>query len=168
MFSCFPFLSPRFSIKISLAGQCIGRYSLSIGWFPAQSCYVPAQGSYFMEVTPAPQLIYTAFPLCAASHLLKQLLPQQGMKALGAEVPRPHAWAASCGFVWLALLGAAQKRCPCLFHKGTNAAEPGAVSQSQAKSLGAVSTQPLAHGFLGRRGTGSVPGKPEPWPLVLC
>lgn len=121
-----------------------------------------------MEVTPAPQLIYTAFPLCAASHLLKQLLPQQGMKALGAEVPRPHAWAASCEFVWLALLGAAQKRCPCLFHKGTNAAEPGAVSQSQAKSLGAVSTQPLAHGFLGRRGTGSVPGKPEPWPLVLC
>lgn len=28
-----------------------------------------------------------AFPLCAASHLLKQLLPQQGMKILGAEVP---------------------------------------------------------------------------------
>ena len=96
-----------------------------------------------------------------------QLPPQQGMKKLGAEVLAHHIWPACRGFEWLASLTAAKKNCPLPFpQRKAHALEPSAVFRSCTKSLEAASSHP-AGTHHPRGSTGSVLGKPVPWPLVL-
>lgn len=120
-----------------------GTIQLINGLFPGSVMLCACSRPLFHGSNSCPQLIYTVFPLHAASHFLTQLPPQQGIKNLGAEAPTHHAWLASCGFGWLASPSAAQKNCPLPSPQSkAHVLEPSTASQNRAESLEAGSFHP--------------------------
>lgn len=122
MFSCFPFLSPEFSIKINFAGQCIGRHSLSTEVLCA--CPRPllhgSSSCPIVDLHGLSTVCSTTFPEAAAS--------PAGDEAIGGRGAQTPHLASQCVFV-VCIAGGSPGTLSLPLPQGkASAAEPCAVS----------------------------------------
>lgn len=157
MFSCFPFLSPKSRINISLAGQCIAKYSLSIHCFPEVLRACPRPLLHGSNSCPIADL-HGLSTVCSITFAEAAASPAGDEDAGGRGAQIPHL----ASQLWACIAWGSPETLSLPLPQGKGySAEPCAVSQPQAKCLKQSPVSPWHMGSTGAAAQGAFRGSPS-------